>query len=38
MMFMNINTSVISSRDNETHHIGTISRQMGFDRKTSALN
>ncbi|HPO01891.1 MAG TPA: EAL domain-containing protein [Treponemataceae bacterium] len=37
MMFMNINTSVISSRDNETHHIGTISRQMGFDPENIGL-
>jgi FOG: EAL domain len=31
MMFMNINTSVISSSENEKPHISTITRQMGFN-------
>lgn len=31
MMFMNINTSVITSTETENPHISTISRQMGFD-------
>ncbi len=37
MMFMNINTSVISSGDAETPHISTITRQMGFDPKNIGL-
>ncbi len=37
MMFMNINTSVIGAGDDETPHISTITRQMGFDPKTIGL-
>jgi len=31
MMFMNINTSIIGTRNDENPHINTITRQMGFD-------
>lgn len=37
MMFLNINTSVISSHCSDNPHIGTVSRQMGFDPRYLGL-
>lgn len=37
LMFMNINTSVIDSSENEKPHISTISQQMGFDPRHIGL-
>lgn len=37
MMFLNINTSVISAHTKDNPHIGTVSRQMGFDPRYLGL-